>query len=395
NFREGAIGGGGEQAALTKEIKVVDDYTLDFVTKVPEPIYPAFFFRVLLANPKQIKEDPDSVATNPIGTGPYKLVDWQKGQFIKLTANEGYWGPQPNIKDVTVVARAEPMVRASMLKAGEADLIWRLSPEEAQGMPKVKPFSTAETVIVRLNPTNPVLKDERVRQALSYAIDRKALVDALYKGFAIPATQDIPSFVLGYNPDIKAWPYDTEKAKQLLKDAGYNGEELAFYHRASRIPREQEMGEALGGMWKDVGINVSLKVVESAGFMEALRGFQQNPEPYQKGEGMADMTEWPTGAELLDSYQVIYANYHSNGPNSLVRWDAADPELDKKIEAAGQLVDVKAREKAFQAIFAEVAPKMFYIKLFHVQTIHAMSANVEWEPRADDIINFAEMKLKD
>jgi peptide/nickel transport system substrate-binding protein len=392
--RQGSYVGSNDWAARVKETVVVDEYTFDIVLKTADPIFVNFLYQAYLASPKQIKESPDSMATKPMGTGPYKMADWQKGQFLKLTANESYWGQAPAIKDVTVLARQEGIVRANMLKTGEADVVMQLTPEESQGLPAVKSFYPPETVVIRLNPNHPQLADQRVREALSYAIDRKGLVGSVYKGYGEVATQELAPFVVGYNPDLKPWPYDTAKAKQLLKDAGYAGQELRLFQRAARFPRERELGEALQAMWGDVGIKVKLEVQEPAAFMDSLRRHLKEPDEYKPGKRATEMLMMPTGTETLDAYQMLFSNYTSTGMNSMLMFDFAGQAPDKKIADAAAISDVAARGKAFQSIMAEVEPKVFWIPILYYKLIHGVSDKVVWDPRVDDVVEFAKMSFK-
>src|SRR5215210_2679221 len=153
---EYGLGGG---AKATK----VDEYTVDITTGAVDAIYPARAAKMPIPAPKWLATMPnDATITQAVGSGPYKLVEFVKGDHFLLKANEDYWGPnKPTIAEIKILFRNEAAVRAAMVQAGEA-------------------------VGIRINPEHPVLKDLRVRQAINMALDRKGMIDALYGDVAEP-----------------------------------------------------------------------------------------------------------------------------------------------------------------------------------------------------------------
>ena len=397
-FRKDSIGAAGEmraQLAETDGVKVVGEYQVEFTTKNPNPIFPAWLLRVPVPSAKQVRESPDSVATTLVGSGPYKIKEWRKGEYVLLEAFNDYWGPKPSVKEVKFLFRKEATVRAAMLKTGEADIALELTAETAVDAPKTESFQIPEVIHIRLNPSHPALQDVRVRQALIYALDRQAIVDNLYKGFGVVMGTVVNDFVLGANPDVKPLPFDQAKAKQLLQEAGYKGTSpLTLYIRPARAPRETELAEAMQRMWKEVGVDVKVQVMENTPWLDLMRLQTREPEKYKKGAIVADMMEWPTGAELFDSWQALDANFSGTGANSVLINEQADPELNKMIVDAGKISEPKARAEALKKVWAVVGPKAYSIPLVSVKKIHGMALSVEWKPRADGMVKAQEMAFK-
>ena len=164
----------------------------------------------------------DASITQAVGSGPYKLAEYVKGSHFLLKANEDYWGPnKPKIAEIKIIFRNEAAVRASMIQAGEVQLATLLTPEAAKALPAHVVELTGEAVGIRINPEHPVLKDLRVRQAINMAFDRKSMIDSLYGDVAEPLNgQLVRKSSMGWNPNLKDYPYDPAKAKQLVQEAG-------------------------------------------------------------------------------------------------------------------------------------------------------------------------------
>ena len=367
-----------------KEAKVVDQYTLDVILKEADPIMPQRVFRMGNASPTFIKANPEEVPLKPIGTGPYKFVEWNKGQYVSLTANPDWWGGVPNIKDVVIVTRSEVQVRAAMLKTGEADLALRLSADTSKGLPNVKSFAPSETVTMRFNTYLPALTDVRVRQALLYAVDKQTIADTIYKGFATLAkNQNYSAYVLGHNPDLKPWPFDKEKAKQLLKDAGYKGDAVTLYHRKGIVPGELELVEVVANAWKEAGLNAKLQVIDSVTYRTMLFPTKVEERP--------DIMIYSHGNEIGDASATLDTQMDCKGRQSLF----CDESLQPKLKAAREEADLTKRAKLYQDVTAYLNDKATHMPIVHPHFIQGLSKRLQWEPRTDDMIDYSEMKLSE
>jgi len=325
----------------------VDDYTVDVMTKGPDPILIARSSFLPIFSPTALKKDPSSANTMPIGTGPYRVVEWTKGQQIKLTAFDEYWGPnKPAVKDVIVGFRKEASVRLTALKAGEAHMIDNLTPELAQSLPKEQVITSraSETLSIRFNCKTGFTTDLRVRQAIAHCIDRESIVRDIYQGFGqMPYGQIYNDLTLGFNPDLKDTQYDLEKAKQLIKEAGVEGQEFVVTGAtANRWLKDREIMEAVGAMINKTGLKANVKLVELA---EANNYFYEVQNPVVQGSFTSP------SSDLVDADRVL-ANYAKAGGRASLY---SHPDMEKMFEAERAELDNEKRG----AIMREMSKHVF------------------------------------
>jgi len=318
-----------------KEAVPVDDYTVDIVTKGPDPLLVQRTSFLPVLAPGALTKDPKSANTMPIGTGPFRLVEWAPAQHVKLTAFDEYWGDtKPGFKDVTVVPRKEASVRVTALKAGEAHLIDNLTPESAAQLPKEQVVSSRSTecLSIRFNCMTGISTDLRVRQAIAYSIDRASIVKDIYQGFGeVPNGQVYNDLTLGYDPAIKEYPFDLEKAKQLVKEAGAEGKEFTISGAtANRWLKDREIMEAVGAMINKTGLKANIKLVELA---EATQIIYEQEKPVVQGSFTSP------SSDLLDGDRVLSNYAKAGGRLSLNN----DPELEKLFDAERAELDNEKR----------------------------------------------------
>ena len=371
--------------------KPVDDYTLDVATAAPDPILPARLYFSPIPSMKLLKETPDQYGSNPVGTGPYRFVEWVKGQHLKLEVNPDWWGHAAKdaggaatIKDVTIVARKEQHVRGAMLKSGEADLSRWLNAEQCGEMSCVH-APGVETVFVRLDTTHPSLQDLRVRQAIGLSLDKESMIKSLIGGGTV-ARQLVGPSALGYNPNLEPVPYDPERAKQLVAEAKAAGvpvdAPLTIYARTDLVPRSTEVCEAALAMMQAVGLtNTKVKMLDQVTYQDLA---VLKPVPPDRGMVAIHMH----GNELMDYAATVSSYYASSGKNSTMD----DPELDQMHEKALPLTGAE-REKAYQAIAVRAAQNANIFPIGHPDFYFGLNKRLKWEARLDGFILLKEMSL--
>ena len=370
-----------------KAVKV-DDFTVDITSSDLDPIQPLRLMYAPMVAPKHAQEKPDELATKLYSTGPYKLAEWVKGQYLKMTAFDGYWGTAPKIKDATVVGRAEAAVRTAMVKTGEADWAYNLSPEQAKEVPKYSSVASAETIMVRMDTQNAVLKDNRVRTAMNLAVDKNSIMKNLYGGFAAPANgQIIGSYVIGHNPNLKDYPYDVEQAKKLVAEAKAAGiptdtTELDIWARKGRMPRWEEMTEVLANDWNKIGVKVKVVIAESAAWSEKW---------YSVGAGQTRAALGITGHDNFGDSQQTFDGYLVCGG---VTSTYCSPALEETAKQSRALTG-EARAKAFRDIWQQVYAEAPFVPIFRQQSIIGLSKRLVWEARYDDWAPVQEMTLSE
>jgi peptide/nickel transport system substrate-binding protein len=255
------------QAPYTRqhaEIKVIDEYTVDIITKEPSSIFVPDLSRLYVVPKKAYEETPDLFKTKPIGTGPYKVVSWTLNDRLTLEAHDQYWRGKVQPKNLVIRPIADPATRAAELQSGGVDII--VSPSTAQVVeleknPAIEVLSSKGSRVIAycFNQTKPPFDNPKVRLAMNYAVDRQALLDTLLEGRGVLLTGPLIKGWIGYDPAIKPHPYDPARAKALLAEAGVgSGLTTSWKHTQGTFPADAELAAAVAGQLRAVGVNLEL-----------------------------------------------------------------------------------------------------------------------------------------
>lgn len=262
--------------ALVDKVEVVDQLTFRIVTKEPSAILLSSFVRLVLVPPKYFEEvGQEGFNRAPMGTGPYIVTHWSPDDTIVLEANQDYWRGAPTIQTITFKLMPEASARLAALETGEVDIIYGVPPEHIdrlrnRGLVVISnPVGHAYQLPMRNYDDSP-LTDPRVRQALNYAVDKDLIIEQLLGGTAVKLEgQIVGSDAVGFDPSLKAYPYDPEKAKQLLAEAGYpDGLTIEFESSAGRYLKDKEVSEAVVSQLAQVGVKAELKILESGVWLD-------------------------------------------------------------------------------------------------------------------------------
>ena len=279
-----------------------NDSTVVVTLKEPFAIFPK-----LLAMPVA-SIAPDNVPANfgehPVGTGPWKLVEWKHDDYLLFAPNKNYWGGAPKAESLKARIISEPSTAVAEFQSGNVDVLqvpqgeirdWQ---EDAERRPLLHPTPSLELVYVAINTTRGPLKDIRVRQALNYAVDKKIIVRNLVAGSGDVAAGVIPFSLPGSDKTRLGYGFDTLRARQLLKEAGYpNGIDLELW--TSTTPIFVHIAETLQGYFQLSGIRVKVIQRESAAAREASR----------KGQTDLFVKDWY--ADYPDAENFLYPLLHS------------------------------------------------------------------------------------
>jgi peptide/nickel transport system substrate-binding protein len=274
--------GGRELHAKVSSVEVVDPHTVRFLLREPWPDFMTFYGSSATAAgivvPKKYLEQvgDDGFLKHPVGLGPYKFVSHTPGVEVVLEAYEGYWRKVPNVKRFVIRGVPDVTTRLAMLKKQEADFVSALqgaTAEEAVRDPNLKVVDTRHPSIFWIefpeqwDPKSP-WADIRLRQAVNYALDRKAISDAACLGFCPPAGVIVPR-LMDYALQVEAPPYDPKKAKALLAEAGYpHGIDVSEF---VPIPPFYDVAEGVVNYLNAVGIRMRIRNMERATFLSAWR----------------------------------------------------------------------------------------------------------------------------
>jgi peptide/nickel transport system substrate-binding protein len=274
--------GAKEFQARVQQVEVVDPLTVRFHLKEPWPDFMTFYGTTATAAgivvPKKYltQVGDDGFRKHPIGAGPYRFVSHQPGVEVVLEAFPGYWRRVPNIKKLVMKSVPEATTRAVMLKSGEADISYVLDGPDAEDIkrdPRMQVVASKHASIFWIefadqwDPKSP-WHDKRMRQAVNYALDRKRINEAACLGFCPPAGVIVPR-VMDFALQVEAPPYDPQKAKQLLAEAGYpNGLDAGEF---VGIPGFPTVAESVVNYLGAVGIRVKMRPMERAAFYATWR----------------------------------------------------------------------------------------------------------------------------
>jgi len=374
------LGAESEQSGFFETIDRVEatgDMTIRVVTKEPDPVLPSrlYWFKVIDAG--AVGEGFD---TNPVGTGPYKFVSWNRGSSVELEANPDYWGGEPSISKVTFRFIEEAGTRLAGLISGEFDLITNLSPEDAERAPKAVSVLGLEHPIFILNTFDGVTADVRVRQAMNYAIDKQALADALFGGRAqVDQCQILSPSIFGFNPDLEPYPYDPELAQQLIAEAGAEGAEVQVVGESGRWLKDRELIEAVANYWNAAGLNAQVEIYEFGEYLNRL--FDR--------ETRAAAIFVSSSNDLLDPTRQLGNYYSPEGIGSSNK----DEEMLEWVTQAASETDVDVREELYHQATARACEDAYFAFLLNVEDTYGMSERLVWEPRVDSSLRVAEMAV--
>jgi peptide/nickel transport system substrate-binding protein len=273
-----------------------------------------------------------------------------------------------------------------MVQAGEVQLATLLTPEAAKALPAHVIELTGEVTFIRINMEHPVLQDLRVRQALNMAIDRKSMIDSLYGDVAEPAYgQLVRKSSTGWNPNLKDYPYDPAKAKQLVEEAGAVGTNLELISRNGYFPRVDEVTELFANQVNQTGLKVTVRSLEVGQYLTV--GRQVKP-----GEPHSDLFLNSASDPVQDSSRTLAQKYRCGGVSSL--W--CDQEWTAKFNNVLGLSG-EARSKGFQELWQVVHDLNTHIPLFGPNYIHGISPKFHWDPakRYDIVRDFTQWTLDD
>lgn len=274
-----------------QQVRKIDDYTVEVVTTQPDPIIErrlaAWATQIVSQEAFEAADGWEAWALAPVGTGPYKVTSYATNEELVLTEHDDYWGDQPNADAITFVVVPDASARLAGLLAGDYDIITEVQADQIERIEAAEGVGVAGGTIrnhqlVVFDQDNPTLQDVRIRQALNLAIDRDLLVETIWQG-RIEVTNGVqwPAFGELYIEDRQAPPFDPDRARALLEEAGYGGEPIPYRTRAGYYPGEMITAQALVAMWEAVGFDIELEVKESWDqvFAEPGTGIRNSSSP--------------------------------------------------------------------------------------------------------------------
>jgi len=378
------------------ETEIVDRLTVRFKLSAPWPVFPAYLpFNQVVSKAYVEKVGSDGMATRPMGTGPFRFVEWRKGDSVIMERFPDYYGGASDIPPVgparidRVIFKIipEPASRVAALLAGEVDLIDELPHHaikqvEANPRTKVLKSNGTRSFFIDFNTTKPPFDKVAVRKAANHAVDRKLVIDKILNGLAVPLTTLISPDSFGYNPNLEPWRYDPALAKKLLAEAGYpNGVDVTL----DVDNPFKEQAEAVAAMLTQVGIRTKVQLWERT----ALTDLWKDPSKHDRH---MLFRSWGDGA--LDPVGIFVPVLKTKDRGNFSGYSNA--EVDRLLTLADTEPDQAKRSEYYQkaqAIIREEAPLLF---LWLPQDVYGASRRlVDWEPSPRGIVKLHRAALAD
>jgi peptide/nickel transport system substrate-binding protein len=381
-------------------VDVIDKYTINIKTAKPDPVLLLRLtgFSMTMVAPKWaeangVKGFVDGKES--VGTGPYKLVQWTRGQDLVLEANPNYWGGPPPIKRVRIKTIPELGTRAAAVRSGEVHVAKDMPLEE------IDAFNKSGKVQVKITQSNripfyfmdfrkPPTNNVKVRQAINYGANIDGIIKAVLLGNGTRVPTMVAPWHVGFPSKLTPYPYDPDKAKALLKEAGYpDGVNLNIWFIQGRYMKDKEVAEAIAQELTKVGIRTKPNLLEAGVYTE-----KDNAKELD-GLMFASWGNW-----IFDADNALYPLFHTSSRDTVNAGKGAssrsysNPEFDRLLEEARVELDTAKRAELY-----EQAGKIMYddaaaLFMYTLSDLWGVSNLVDWEPRKDEMCWAFEMKWK-
>lgn len=355
-------------------IESLDEFTVKFTLCYPDPGFPSkAAFSAFPINTAEYLEQTGGggdLVDSPIGTGPYVLEEWQRGDSVTFRRFENYWGEPAKTDTLVFRWNSEGAARLTELQAGTVDGIDNPSPDDfdtIRGDENLVLYDRPSTNVfyIGFNNTMPPFDDPIVREALAMGIDRQRIVDNFYPAGSIVATQFMPPSIFGYTPEVTWYDFDPEAARQMLADAGYENLEFDLYYRdvfRSYLPEPGRVAEDIQAqLAENLGITVNITVMESGAFIDASNA----------GELPFYLLGW--GADYPDATNFL--DFHF-GDNVNVQFGEKFSDITGPLSQAAQIADPAERLALYVQANQAIKDNIPMIPVAHGASATAFKASV-------------------
>lgn len=371
--------------ATIKSVEAPGPHSLRIITTQPDPILPRRLASPFMLPPAYFQQvGEQEFANRPVGTGPFELTAFQPSTSITLRAREGSWRGQPKVREIVLRSIPDASTRVAALRAGEVHLAENIPPDLArqlgQGGTRVVASTIGQVNLIILNTRNPALADRRVRQALNLAVDKQAIVEQLLSGYGEVTGQLVAPNGVGHDPGIRPYPYDPDRARQLLREAGVRDLSVKIHTTQGLQLMDREVSEAVAGYLSAVGVDASIEVLETAAYVDAYHGGRMDP---------AFFIGWWYFPAMDGDFVFVWNQ--STRPQSRIH----NAEFDRLYAASTAEMDPEKRKALLQQMGRLLHDEAAGIFLYHPRQTYGVRADVAgFEPRPDRVINFDNIAVR-
>lgn len=366
-----------------KEVKVVDPHTVQIITEVPNRSLLRTISLIEIVSKAFFEENPKTVQTQPVGTGPFKFVSYTPGDRLVMERNPDYWGGAPKLERLTIRVIPESGTRLAELQAGSVDFIDnvpidQIASVKAQDDLELLTGPSYRIMYLALTTQRDPMKKLAVRQAVHHAIDKQAIVDNLFSGLTKIANTPVPAGIPGHDDKIPALAYDPEKARALLREAGAEGTRIVVAYPSGRYLMDRQVGEAIAGYLLAAGFDVVQETPEWGIYATTM---------YTGGKSPYDTTFAGWGGDTGDPNWFLWQFFHSS--SAVNQSGYANKQVDELLEKALQTLDDDAAMKLYQQVQEIVVPDSSWIPLYQQPTVWAKNKRLKgFDQRKDEFMIF-------
>jgi peptide/nickel transport system substrate-binding protein len=350
------------------KVVVVDPLTVDFVMKSPDPVLLTKLagYGAMIVPPKYIKEHGSQYfGMNPVGTGPFKFVEYKPKVSLALERNPNYWGGAPKVDHLNYRFIAEPATQAAELQAGRVDVANQIPLAMIDTIKKDPKLAVASmdgpvVLALRYNTKRGIMQNRDVRRALTMAVDRNAIIKSVLLGNAKPIASFQGELSFGNDPSLKPLPFNPAQAKAMLQKAGVKpGTQIQIDFRGPDS-NFREVAQAVAGYLQAVGITATLKPYDTNVLLNDIIPAGKTGEMWQN--------QW--GGWTFDYDNTAYAMYYTKQ-----RWNPFDDDakLNALLHQQRNTWDQNARKKTLKEIADYVADQALEMPLYSLNTIYGLN----------------------
>jgi peptide/nickel transport system substrate-binding protein len=383
--------------SVIDRVDVVDPYTVNVHTEKPDPALLSRMtgFSMVQMAPKWTEQnaEPGGVLKSGNGTGPYKFKSWSPNQDLVVESNEAYWGGAPQIKNVRMKIISEQATRVAALRSGEIHVAKDMPPEEVDGINKggrqtARAVASNRVPYYVMDTRKPPTDNPKLRQAINYAVDWDSIIQGVLLGNGTRIATVLPPWTTGFDPKLAPYPYDPDKAKSLVKEAGFTtGVDLNVWYQQGRYMKDKEVAEAFVQQLSKVGIRAKGNLTDST-----VLTTKDNAKELD-GLVFASWGNW-----IFDADNMLYARFSietrdtTNNAKGVSSINYGNTQFNDLITQARYTIDSEKRN----ALYAQAQKTMFddspALFMYNLTDIYGVDNWVKWEPRFDEMVWAYEMK---
>ena len=346
-------------------VKVIDQYIVKITLKercTPFLNNLSMCLSAPMVSPKAVQENNNNLNENPVGTGPYKFVRWDKNQSVVLVRNDEYWGEKANISNLVFKIISDQATRAVALTNGEVDIIPNVDVSVVDQIKnsgcKILENEGMNVSFVSFNTESPICKDKEVRRAIAQSVNTKELTKTIMRGYADPATSILPTFINGYDNSIKQAQFDPESAKSVLSSKGINNIHMITHTNVGG----QETAVAIQDYLSKIGVNLTIDSYDWTTYKDKVKNGDYDLCYYAWIGDNGDPDNFLNILSIPDT-AINTSRYNNSKYNEGIRKGLATPRGEQRNKIYTDLEKLQAEDAAM-------------LPLWHKKTLSGYRTNI-------------------